>query len=102
MSKQILNQRYIYKIRSSYINRCKGNVQLADKDIIKHIKNRYIVGYGDSNATRMIRDITKSKYTEDYINNIKNELHELTKSIKYINDKKELKEIKKQIKNKYM
>ena len=100
MSKQILNQRYNYKIRSSYINRCKGIVQLTDKDIIKHIKNRYIVGYGDSNATRMIRDITKSKYTEDYINNIKNELHELTKSIKYIDDKKELKEIKKQIKNK--
>ena len=100
MSKQILNQRYIYKIRSSYINRCKGNVQLADKDIIKHIKNRYIVGYGDSNATRMIRDITKSEYTEEYINNIKNELHELTKSIKSIDDKDKLKEVKKQIKNK--
>lgn len=100
MSKQILNQRYIYKIRSSYINRCKGDVKLNNKDIIKNVKNRYIVGYGDSNATRMLREISNSPYDEEYINNIKEEIENLIDSIKHTDNKDELKEIKKQIKNK--
>lgn len=38
MSKQILNQRYTYKINSSYLQRHKWNIEI--KDIRNAIKNR--------------------------------------------------------------
>ena len=69
MSKSILNQRYCYKLNSDYIKRNKDKVVI--KDIKNAIKNRFIVGIGDSEGTRMIRNIINSKYTEDYINYIK-------------------------------
>ena len=72
MSKNVLNQRYCYKLNSDYIRRSKDNVII--KDIKAAIKNRLIVGIGDSTGTRMIRDIVKSKYNEEYINNIKMEI----------------------------
>ena len=56
MSKSVLNQRYCYKINSDYIRRNKGNVEI--KNIRKAIKNRFIVGMGDSGSTRNIRDIS--------------------------------------------
>ena len=69
MSKSVLNQRYCYKINSDYIRRNKGIIEI--KDIRSAIKNRFIVGVGDSTGTRIIRDIIKSKYTEEYIKYIK-------------------------------
>lgn len=96
--KQTLNQRYIYKIKSSYIKRCKGKVEFKDKDIIKNVKNRYIVGYGDSNNTRMIRVLTKSKYDEAYINDIKQQIKNKTKILKKCDNADEIKKLNKEIK----
>ena len=96
--KQTLNQRYIYKIKSSYIKRCKGKVEFKDKDIIKNVKNRYIVGYGDSNNTRMIRVLTKSKYDEAYINDIKQQIKNKTKTLKKCDNADEIKKLNKEIK----
>ena len=66
MGKQLLNQRYIYKINSSYLKRNKWEIEI--KDIQKAIKNRMIVAIGDSCGTRMIRTITDSEATEEKIN----------------------------------
>ena len=59
MSKNILNQRYCYKINSDYIRRNKGKVEI--KNIRAGIKNRFIVGIGDSDSTRNIRDENRWK-----------------------------------------
>lgn len=77
MSKAVLNQRYCYKLESSFIKRNKDNVKLTD--IRQAIKNGFIVGIGDSAGTRMIRDIIGSKYNEEYINNIKREIKQTKK-----------------------
>ena len=69
MSKNVLNQRYCYKLNSDYIKRNKGSVKLTD--VKSAIKNRFVVGMGDSDGVRMIREIVKSEYTEEYINNLK-------------------------------
>ena len=69
MGKNVLNQRYCYKLTSDYIKRNKGKVVL--KDIKSAIKNRFVVGIGDSDGTRMVREIVKSEYTEEYINDLK-------------------------------
>jgi hypothetical protein len=79
MSKQILNQRYCYRINSNFIDRNKGKVKIPN--ISKGIKQRYIVGIGDSEGTRMIRDILNSEYNEEYINNKKSELKQKRKEI---------------------
>lgn len=72
--KQILNQRYIYKINSSYLNRKKWNVEF--KDIKLAIKNRFIVGVGDSNGLRMIRELKGTNETcgENSINILKDDI----------------------------
>lgn len=93
MSKQILNQRYCYRINSNFIDRNKGRVKISN--ISKAIKQRYIVGIGDSEGTRMIRSILNSQYNEEYINSIKNELK--NKRREYIKDKNNV-ELKKEIK----
>ena len=72
MGKQTLNQRYCYKINSDYIRRNKDDVKITD--IRGAIKNRLIVGIGDSTGTRMIRDILGSKYSEEYIDNVKEQI----------------------------
>lgn len=72
MGKQLLNQRYIYKINSSYLKRNKWEIEI--KDIQKAIKNRMIVAIGDSCGTRMIRTITDSEATEEKINDIKDSI----------------------------
>ena len=72
MGKQTLNQRYCYKINSDYIRRNKDDVKITD--IRGAIKNRLIVGIGDSTGTRMIRDILGSKYSEEYIDGIKEQI----------------------------
>ena len=69
LGKQTLNQRYCYKINSDFIKRNKDDVKITD--IRGAIKNRLIVGIGDSTGTRMIREILGSKYSEEYIDNIK-------------------------------
>ena len=72
MGKQTLNQRYCYKINSDYIRRNKDDVKITD--IRGAIKNRLIVGIGDSTGTRMIRDILGSKYSEEYIDDVKEQI----------------------------
>ena len=72
MGKQTLNQRYCYKINSDYIRRNKDDVKITD--IRGAIKNRLIVGIGDSTGTRMIREILGSKYSEEYIDDIKEQI----------------------------
>lgn len=100
MSKQVLNQRYCFRINSNFIDRNKGKIKISN--ISKAIKQRYIVGIGDSEGTRMIRDILKSDYNEEYINNKKKELK--TKRKQIINDrdntelKKEIKQLQEDIK----
>lgn len=69
MGKSILNKRYCYKINSDYIKRNNDNIEI--KNIKNAIKNRFIVGIGDSDGTRMIRDIIESEYDENYIRYIK-------------------------------
>lgn len=98
MSKSILNQRYCYKLNSDYIKRNKDKVVI--KDIKNAIKNRFIVGIGDSEGTRMIRNIINSKYTEDYINYIKYRIrqekynYDTENKIKFNLDEKIIEEIK--------
>ena len=89
MSKQILNQRYCYRINSNFIDRNKGKVKISN--ISKGIKQRYIVGIGDSEGTRMIRNILDSEYNEEYINNKKSELKQKRKEIIKDRDNTELK-----------
>lgn len=95
LGKQSLNQRYCYKINSDFIKRNKDEVKITD--IRGAIKNRLIVGIGDSTGTRMIREIIGSKYSEEYIDEIKDEIKYKTKLFRRDNsDKKVLKrEIKK-------
>lgn len=96
MGKALLNQRSIYKLTSSQIKRNKGNVKIDDVETA--IKNRIIVPMSDSDALRMLRIITKSKYTEEYINNIKSQIKENT----LLEDTKlAKKQIKKLIKEKH-
>ena len=85
MSKNILNQRYCYKINSDYIRRNKGKVEI--KNIRKGIKNRFIVGIGDSDSTRNIRDIIDSEFDEEYINKIREEIKKIRRSNKRRNKK---------------
>ena len=94
MSKQILNQRYCYRLNSNFIARSKGKVKTPS--INTAIKQRYIVGIGDSNGTRICRKLLNNKCDEDYINNLKNELYIYQKE--YI--KNPNKELKKNIYNK--
>lgn len=99
MSKQILNQRYCYKLNSSYIHRHKGDIKITN--INTAIKQRYIIGLGDSTGTRMIRRLINSKYDEEYINNLKQELKNKSKEhikSKDLNIKKEILKIRKDIK----
>ena len=79
MSKNVLNQRYCYKLNSDYIRRNKDDVIV--KDVRSAIKNRFIVGIGDSEGTRMIRSIINSDYTEDYLNYIKYKIKKITYNI---------------------
>lgn len=97
MSKSVLNQRYCYKINSDYIRRNKGNVEI--KNIRKAIKNRFIVGMGDSGSTRNIRDIISSKYDEEYIDNIKKEIRSIKKVIMMATNKDELRNKLKELNN---
>ena len=80
MSKNVLNQRYCYKLTSDYIKRNKGSVKLTD--IKSAIKNRFVVGMGDSDGTRMVREIVKSEYTEEYINDLKEKIRYELKNTK--------------------
>lgn len=89
MSKSILNQRYCYKINSDYIRRNKGKVEI--KNIRKGIKNRFIVGIGDSDSTRNIRDIIDSEFNEEYINKIREEIKKIRKNLDKSEDKNKLK-----------
>lgn len=96
MSKhKVLNTRYIYKINSALIERNKGCVNIDDIQLA--IKNRYIVGIGDSTGLRMIREITGSPYNEEYIDNIKNIIKNIKKKTK-VADTKEKRELKKAMK----
>lgn len=72
--KQILNQRYVYKINSSYLQRNKWNIHMTN--IQQNIKDRFIVSVGDSTGLRMIRDITNTKEekSEQSINGIKDKI----------------------------
>ena len=92
LGKQTLNQRYCYKINSDYIKRNKGDVKITN--IRSAIKNRLIVGIGDSTGTRMIREIIKSPYNEEYIDNIKYKIKQINKSLRNGDgDKKNLKKV---------
>ena len=95
MSKSLLNQRYCYKINSSYIRRHNGNISI--KDIGLGIKNRFIVGLGDGTGTRISRAIINSPYNEEYINSLKSQLKEEQEKSKEENVDKRA--IKKAIKN---
>lgn len=95
MSKQVLNQRYVYKITSSYLKRNKYNITIDDTQ--KAIKTRMVVGIGDSTGTRMIRKISKSEATEEKINEIKNRINKNKRLIS--NKLNNVKELKKQIKD---
>lgn len=92
---KVLNTRYIYKINSAIIDRNKGSVKIDD--IQTAMKNRLIVGVGDSTGLRMIREITGSKYDEEYINNIKKTIKNIKKKSK-VADAQEKKELKKEMK----
>ena len=65
MSKQLLNQRYIYKIKSDFLKRNNNKVKFKPNDIQKNIKQRYIVGIGDSTGLRITRNIINKKVTID-------------------------------------
>ena len=94
MGKQTLAQRYCYKINSDYIKRNKGDVKITN--IRSAIKNRLIVGIGDSTGTRMIREIIKSPYNEEYIDNIKYKIKQINKSLRNGDgDKRNLKKVMK-------
>ena len=80
MNKQSLSQRYCYKINSDFIKRNKDNVKITN--IREAIKNRLIVGIGDSTGTRMIRDIINSPYNEEYILDIKQQIKLKTKLLR--------------------
>ena len=80
MNKQSLSQRYCYKINSDFIKRNKDNVKITN--IREAIKNRLIVGIGDSTGTRMIRDIINSPYNEEYILDIKQQIKFNTKALR--------------------
>ncbi len=80
MNKQSLSQRYCYKINSDFIKRNKDNVKITN--IREAIKNRLIVGIGDSTGTRMIRDIINSPYNEEYILDIKQQIKFKTKLLR--------------------
>lgn len=95
MRKSILNQRYCYKINSDYIRRNKGKVEI--RDIRLGIKNRFIVGIGDSDSTRNIRDIIASKFDEEYINEIREEIKKVRKVLNKTTDKNKLKSKLKQL-----
>lgn len=96
MGKQTLAQRYCYKINSDYIKRNKGDVKITN--IRSAIKNRLIVGIGDSTGTRMIREIIKSPYNEEYIDNIKYKIKQINKSLRNGDgDKKNLKKVIKKL-----
>lgn len=94
--KQILNQRYVYKINSSYLQRNKWDVQM--NDIQKCIKDRFIVSIGDSTGLRMIRNITNTEETksEKVINEIKKDI-KLKKKI-HSNNLDEINKIRQDIK----
>ena len=89
MSKSLLNQRYCYKINSSYIRRHKGKIYVTD--IAKGIKNRFIVGVGDSDGSRIIREIIESENNEEYINKIKTSIEEIKEGLIEDLDKKQIK-----------
>ena len=99
MGKQLLNQRYIYKINSSYLKRNKWKIEI--KDIQKAIKTRMIVAIGDSCGTRMIRTICNSNATEDKINELKEDILDNMELLKDTNDKNIKTSVKKLIKEKY-
>ena len=99
MSKQILNPRYCYKLTSDFIKRNKGIVKITN--INTAIKQRYIVGLGDSTGTRMIRKLINSKYDEKYINDIKTKLKNKIKEYSKNNNsdiKKEINKLRKELK----
>ena len=92
MGKQLLNQRYIYKVNSSFLKRHKGNITIDNISVA--IKNRSIISIGDSDGLRIIRKINKSVYTEKYINDIKLEIKTLKKCGRSnIEDKKLMKKL---------
>lgn len=94
MAKSLNNQRYIYSVDSNAFARNGWNITI--KDIDKARKNRDIVSVGDSQALRMIRDITNNKTTEENINSIKSAIknkkrektsQETTKTLKILKNK---------------
>ena len=89
MSGNILNQRYVYKIKSDYIDRNGGKLEF--KDMSNAIKNRYIVSLGSSTGIRIIEKMINTNDKEKKINAIKREIKSLkrTKDL----DKKELKKL---------
>ena len=64
MSKQLLNQRYIYKIKSDLFKRNKGKLTFKKEDIQKNMKQRYIVGLSDSTGMYLTRLMLDKKSEE--------------------------------------
>ena len=96
MSKQLLNQRYIYKIKSDFLKRNNNKVKFKPNDIQKNIKQRYIVGIGDSTGLRITRNIINRKVTiddEEYLYGSEEHINILKNKIKSCENKKELKKL---------
>ena len=84
--KQILNQRYTYKIKSSYLERNKWNIKIKDKG--QAIKDRFLVGVNDSQGFRFIRELTNTEYIKS-----ENKINEIKRKIKNNKNSKELKNL---------
>ena len=78
MSGNILNQRYVYKIKSDYIDRNGGKLEF--KDMSNAIKNRYIVSLGSSTGIRIIEKMINTNDKEKKINAIKREIKSLKRT----------------------
>ena len=107
MGKQINNQRYIYRLQANYIKRNKGKIKLDPKKIRNNIKQRYIVGIGEStglylgrlykNEYYTLKDNTKVIFgSEEHINELNDDLKQI--KLKKVNENytesNKLKEIK--------
>ncbi|NFO24096.1 hypothetical protein FDB03_06260 [Clostridium botulinum] len=89
MSKQITNQRLIYKIHSSRFRYNKWGLNLT---IDEAKDNEEIVPLADSETLRMIRDIRGDKTTEKEIFNIKRQINKV-KGLKNSNNADKLREL---------
>lgn len=104
MSKQLNNQRYIFRIEAGRININKDNYKFNPKYIKRDIKDRIIVGIGESTGLKMVRDILNRKEiiedieyeygSEEHINKLKELYNEKKKE-----DIEDIKTYKKELKN---